>query len=130
VIAAISLFDDRIRREVADDLKLIPTIQISLSHKHIGVRYAACTCLRALSRAVFVIRTNIMDTGIGMELFAIFKKESEDPRITYAALNVICNLVNAFSPLRPVRLTFLWKKCLSESLSLLRGCWPKGSFRD
>jgi hypothetical protein len=69
-----------------------------------------------------------MDSGIGMELFAIFKKESEDPRITYAALNAICNLVNEFSPLRPVRLTFLPNKCLSESL--LRDYWPKGSFHD
>ncbi|OJA13588.1 hypothetical protein AZE42_02727 [Rhizopogon vesiculosus] len=101
VITAISLFDNNIRREVADDLQLIPTVQVSLSHKHVGVRHAACTCLRAFSRAVAAIRTNIIDTGIGMELFAIFKKEGEDPRVTYAALNVICNLVNEFSPLRP-----------------------------
>jgi hypothetical protein len=127
VIAAISLFDDNIRRKVADYFQLIPTIQIALSHKHIGVRCAACMCLRALSRAVFIIRTNIMDTGIGMELFAIFKKEGENPRVTFAALNVICNLVNDFSPLRPVRLTFLPKKCLS--MLSLRGYWMKGSFR-
>jgi hypothetical protein len=44
-----------------------------------------------------------------MELFAIFKKEGEDPRVTFAALNAICNLVNDFSPLRLVRLTFLSK---------------------
>jgi hypothetical protein len=101
VIAAISLFDNNIRREVADDLHLVPTIQVSLSHKNIGIRHAACTCLRALSRAVSIIRTNIVDSKIGMELFAIFKKEDEDPRVTYAALNTICNLVNNFSPLRP-----------------------------
>ncbi|KAG1827372.1 armadillo-type protein [Suillus subaureus] len=101
VIAAISLFDNNIRREVADDLHLVPTIQVSLSHKNIGIRHAACTCLRALSRAVSIIRTNIVDSKIGMELFAIFKKEDEDPRVTYAALNTICNLVNDFSPLRP-----------------------------
>ncbi|KAG2368491.1 armadillo-type protein [Suillus spraguei] len=101
VIAAISLFDDNIRREVTDDLHLIPTIQVSLSHKNIGIRHAACTCLRALSRAVSIIRTNIVDSKIGMELFAIFKKEDEDPRVTYAALNTICNLVIDFSPLRP-----------------------------
>lgn len=101
VIAAISLFDNNIRREVADDLHLVPTIQVSLSHKNIGVRHAACTCLRALSRAVSIIRTNIVDSKIGMELFEIFKKEDEDPRVTYAALNTICNLVNDFSPLRP-----------------------------
>lgn len=101
VIAAISLFDNNIRREVADDLHLVPTIQVSLSHKNIGVRHAACTCLRALSRAVSIIRTNIVDSKIGMELFAIFKKEDEDSRVTFAALNTICNLVNDFSPLRP-----------------------------
>ncbi|KAG1731944.1 ARM repeat-containing protein [Suillus lakei] len=101
VIAAISLFDNNIRREVADDLQLVPTIQVSLSHKNIGIRHAACTCLRALSRAVSIIRTNIVDSKIGMELFEIFKKADEDPRVTYAALNTICNLVNDFSPLRP-----------------------------
>jgi hypothetical protein len=111
VIAAISLFDNNIRREVADDLHLVPTLQVSLSHKNIGVRHAACTCLRALSRAVSIIRTNIVDSKIGMELFEIFKKEDEDPRVTYAALNTICNLVNDFSPLRPVRFTLPLKTC-------------------
>lgn len=109
MVAAVSLFDHDIRREIADGLRFIPAIQVSLSHKHIGVRHAACTCVRALSRGVPVIRTNITDTGIGMELFAIFKKEGEDPRVTFAALNAICNLVNDFSPLRLVRLTFLSK---------------------
>ncbi|KAG0707819.1 ARM repeat-containing protein [Suillus ampliporus] len=101
VIAAISLFDNNIRREVADDLQLVPTIQVSLSHKNVGIRHAACTCLRAISRAVAMIRTNITDSDIGMKLFAIFQKEDEDPRVTYAALNAICNLVIDFSPLRP-----------------------------
>lgn len=117
VIAAISLFDNNIRREVADDLHIVPTIQVSLSHKNIGIRHAACTCLRALSRAVSIIRTNIVDSKIGMELFAIFKKEDEDPRVTYAALNTICNLVNDFSPLRPVRPTFLSETCFRAILS-------------
>ncbi|KAG1756841.1 ARM repeat-containing protein [Suillus paluster] len=101
VIAAISLFDNNIRREVADDLQLVPTIQASLSHKNVGIRHAACTCLRALSRAVSIMRTNIMDSAVGMEIFAIFMKEDEDPRVTYAALNAICNLVINCSPLKP-----------------------------
>lgn len=37
-----------------------------------------------------------------MSVFGIFKKEGEDRRVTYAALSAMCNLVNEFSPLRPV----------------------------
>ncbi|EGN95883.1 hypothetical protein SERLA73DRAFT_162574 [Serpula lacrymans var. lacrymans S7.3] len=101
VIAALSLFDNDIRREIADTLQLIPVIHISLSNRHVGVRYAACQCVRALSRAVAILRTNIMDSGLGSSLFQIFKKEEEDPRVTAAALAAITNMINDFSPLQP-----------------------------
>jgi hypothetical protein len=101
-IAALSLFDNATRREFTDDGQLVTAIGVSLSHHHIGVRYAACQCVRALSRAVAVIRTNLVDSGIGITVFNIFKKPGEDRRVTYAALSAVCNLVNEFSPLRPV----------------------------
>jgi hypothetical protein len=98
-VASLSLFDNETRRKFTE---LIPVINVSLTHRHVGVRYAACQCVRALSRAVAVIRTNIMDSGLGMTVFHIFKKPEEDRNVTYASLSAICNLVNEFSPLRPV----------------------------
>jgi hypothetical protein len=101
-IAALSLFDNETRREFTDNAQLVAAIGVSLNHQHVGVRYAGCQCVRALSRAVSVIRTNVVDTGIGKTVFQILKKSDEDRRVTHAALLAICNLVNEFSPLRPV----------------------------
>lgn len=56
-----------------------------------------------LSRAVAVIRTNVIDSGLGLAVFGIFKKEGEDRHVTNAALAAVCNIVTDFSPLRPVR---------------------------
>lgn len=105
-IAAIALFENDIRCEITDNLHLIPYIQASLSHRHVGVRYAACQCVRALSRAVAVVRTNIVDTGLGMSVFQMLVNGigKEDRRVMLAVSYVICNLVNDFSPLRQVLL--------------------------
>ncbi|KAF8209205.1 ARM repeat-containing protein [Mycena galopus ATCC 62051] len=104
-VAAIALFDNTIRRSVTDDLRLLAPIHAALAHRHVGVRYAACQCVRALSRAVAVLRTNIVDSGLGMAVFQIFKKDvDEDRRVTAAALAAVCNIVNEFSPLRPIYL--------------------------
>jgi hypothetical protein len=51
---------------------------------------------------VSVIRTKIVDNGLGMTVFQIFKKEDEDRHVTNAALTAVCNIVNDFSPLRAV----------------------------
>lgn len=103
-IAAISLFDKVIKREVADTYNLMPIIQACLTQKNVGVRCSACHCLRSLSRDTAVIRTNITDSGAGMALYRVFKKEDEDVRVTAASLATVCNLVNDFSPLRSVML--------------------------
>ncbi|KAI6124717.1 ARM repeat-containing protein [Pisolithus croceorrhizus] len=103
-IAAISLFDKVIKREVADTYDLMPIIQACLTQKNVGVRCSACHCLRSLSRDTAVIRTNITDSGAGMALYQVFKKEDEDVRVTAASLATVCNLVNDFSPLRSVML--------------------------
>ncbi|KAI0780550.1 ARM repeat-containing protein [Trametes elegans] len=99
-VAAIALFDTDIRTAVTDDLRLIPAIQASLSNRYIGVRYAACQCARALSRAVSALRTNIVDTGLGLAVFQLFMKPDEDRQVMHAASAVICNIVTNFSPLR------------------------------
>ncbi|KAI5985393.1 armadillo-type protein [Pisolithus albus] len=77
-IAAISLFDKVIKREVADTYDLMPIIQACLTQKNVGVRCSACHCLCSLSRDTAVIRTNITDSGAGMALYQMFKKEDED----------------------------------------------------
>ncbi|CDO73638.1 hypothetical protein BN946_scf185014.g108 [Trametes cinnabarina] len=99
-VAAIALFDTDIRTAVTDDLRLIPAIQFSLTNRYVGVRYAACQCARALSRAVSALRTNIVDTGLGLAVFQLFMKQDEDRRVMHAASAVICNVVTNFSPLR------------------------------
>ncbi|KAJ7231249.1 armadillo-type protein [Mycena rebaudengoi] len=121
-IAALSLFDNTIRRAVTDTHCLLPAIQMSLSHRHVGIRYAACQCVRALSRAVAVLRTNIVDSGLGMSVFTILKKADEDRRVTGAALAAVCNIVNEFSPLRPIYLDM----GLMPRLVQLLGCGDAG----
>lgn len=101
-IAALALGINEIRREVTDNKHLTDVIRASLSHSHVGVRYAACQCVRALSRLVSVVRTSLLDSGLGMAVYKVFLKEGEDRRVTFAASSVICNLVNDFSPLRNV----------------------------
>ncbi|EKM55266.1 uncharacterized protein PHACADRAFT_255760 [Phanerochaete carnosa HHB-10118-sp] len=104
-IAAIALFEDDIRSEVTDTLRMIPHIQISLAHHHPAVRYAACQCVRSLSRAVSVLRTSIVDSGLGLSVYQVFCKEDEDPRVRHAASSVICNLVTDFSPMKETLLS-------------------------
>lgn len=101
-IASIALFDKVIKRDLADNIQLIPLVRTCLTHKCVGVRVAACQCIRALSRDAAIIRTNLTDSGAALALYQVFKKEDEDLRVTSAALAVVCNLVNDFSPLRPV----------------------------
>ena len=81
----------------------MPLINAALSHKHVGVRYAACQSVRALSRSVAAVRTSIIDSDLGMSLYEmIFMKPDEDRRVTYASMLAVCNLVTESSPLREV----------------------------
>ncbi|KAJ7841193.1 ARM repeat-containing protein [Mycena olivaceomarginata] len=130
-VAAIALFDNTIRRSVTDELRLLAPIHAALAHRAVGVRYAGCQCVRALSRAVAVLRTNIVDSGLGMAVFAIFKKDGEakegegeggeDRRVTAAALAAVCNIVNEFSPLRPI---YLAQGLMPRLVKLLSGGDP------
>ncbi|KAF8634530.1 hypothetical protein AX15_000830 [Amanita polypyramis BW_CC] len=120
LMAALSLLSPDIRRSVADELNLLPFAKSSLRHKHYGVRYAACQCIRALSRSVQALRTNLVDSGVGMAVLKIVMqglvvngavkvaREGEiesDRRVLSVALSIVCNCVNDFSPLRNVYLT-------------------------
>ncbi|KAF8881879.1 hypothetical protein BD779DRAFT_1675220 [Infundibulicybe gibba] len=120
-VAAISLCDNDVRGSVAGDLRLLPVIHSSLSHRHAGIRYAACQCIRALSRGVAVLRTSFIDAGVGLTVFKIFKKEDEDRRVMLASLLAVCNLVNDFSPLRSV---FLEQGLTARLIQMLQSGEP------
>ena len=49
-----------------------------------------------------MLRTNIIDSGLGMKVFEIFKKEGEERNCVGASLATMCNIVVDASPLRPV----------------------------
>ncbi|KAF9530698.1 armadillo-type protein [Crepidotus variabilis] len=161
-LASLALRSDDIRRRVTDELRLLPFISRALRvKKHIGTRYAACQCVRALSRAVLVLRTGIVDSGLGMDVLRIVlgkdlneksgsalkgrdgkQRESnitektddamdvvdstvdpkiiplnEDRRVLSAALSAVCNIVNDFSPLRPI---YLEEKLMPRLVYILR----------
>ncbi|KDQ61261.1 hypothetical protein JAAARDRAFT_125390 [Jaapia argillacea MUCL 33604] len=118
-LSTISLPSPQIRRSLVDVHDIFPpssstlssttsTSSLSASHSSVqrarttGVRYAACQVVRALSRDVAVLRTSLVDSGLGMRVFEIFRGEEEDRRVVSAALMCVCNLVNDFSPLRSV----------------------------
>lgn len=92
-----------IRNEIAGVLNLLPLISVCLEHPKVaGVRYAACQCVRALGRSVRVLRTSLLDSGVGITLCQIVEKQDEDRRVMNIALAGLCNLLTDFSPLRQV----------------------------
>ncbi|KAH8117384.1 armadillo-type protein [Phellopilus nigrolimitatus] len=99
-IGALCLLESDIRNEVAGVLGLLPLIAVCLDHPYAGVRYGACLCVRALARSIRVLRTNLLDSGVGMTMCTIVEKKDEDRRVTNIALAGLCNLLNDFSPLR------------------------------
>ncbi|CAK5284745.1 unnamed protein product [Mycena citricolor] len=103
-LAALALFENNIRLALTSSSpSLLPTVLAALTHPRVGVRYAGCQCVRALSRGLAVLRTNIVDSGLGMGVFAVLMRQ-EDKRVIGAALAAVCNIVNGFSPLRPIYL--------------------------
>lgn len=108
-LAALCLFDNNHRRTLTDPntLNLTSCLLLSLVHPYAGVRFAACQCVRVIGRAVSALRTNIVDSGLGMGVFAVFKREGEERDVCGAALAAVCNIVNEFSPLRSVSLFLL-----------------------
>jgi hypothetical protein len=100
-IASLAMLRDDVRRELIDP-GIAPLLKSSMENSHAAVRYAACQCARALTRSIHVLRTSVIDSGIGASLFEIVKSSKEDHRIRVIALAGLCNLLNNFSPFREV----------------------------
>jgi hypothetical protein len=101
----------------------------SLQHASYGVRAAACQLARALSRTVAILRTDLVDAGVGDEVLRTLRREVlhqdmpvRDPTtgrlhfsdmaeeeeldqhglVEVAALATMCNLLTDYSPIRAV----------------------------
>lgn len=98
----------------------LPHLHRALSHPSYGVRAAACQLTRALSRTVAILRTSLVDSGVGEQVVEVLKREVEAHRseggevdekelgerawtVEVAATATICNLIADFSPLKAVR---------------------------
>jgi hypothetical protein len=84
------------------DAHLLPPILQSLSHPLVGVRAAACHCLRGLSRSVNVLRTDLVDQGAEEKLVWLLREE-ENEVVKVTASAAVANLLLEFSPMRNVR---------------------------
>jgi len=104
----------------------LPHLHKALSHPSYGVRAASCQLTRALSRTISVLRTSLMDSGVGAEVIETLRREvelhtrrenglgstdaEEDDlgerayTVEVAATATLCNLITDFSPLRTVNL--------------------------
>jgi len=101
--SALTLHGDGIRRDLGSQ-PFFSCVHVCMSHPHPAVRHAACQCARVFCRSISVLRTSVVDSGIGLTLFELVQNPEEDTRIKVAALIAICNLVNDYSPVRVVLL--------------------------
>ncbi|TXT11159.1 hypothetical protein VHUM_01910 [Vanrija humicola] len=130
-LSALAFNHEPTRSLIADaSPPVLPLVCAALSHPSYGVRAAACCLARALSRTVAIVRTSIVDSGVGEEVVATLRREvarrgtvpvdgpidadgdqSMDVAleeelgdrtwtVEVAATATICNLVTNFSPLK------------------------------
>jgi hypothetical protein len=103
-IAAISIQEEDLRRAVVE-AGLLPAIVGSLRDPSVGVRAAACQCVRALSRSVNILRTSLVDVGAALPLFELLR-EDEEELVKVTATAAVSNLLLEFSPMKTVRFLF------------------------
>ncbi|KAF2097649.1 ARM repeat-containing protein [Rhizodiscina lignyota] len=64
----------------------------------IVVIVAACNLARALSRSVNILRTSLIDGGLAKPIYLLLKHPNMS--VKHGAVNVLCNLLLSFSPMR------------------------------
>lgn len=124
-LAALAFQYEPTRSLIADaSPPVLPLVCSALSHPSYGVRAAACQLARALSRTIAILKTSLVDSGVGEEVVETLRREvarradegGELPAefdvtaeeelgdrawtVEVAATATICNLVTDFSPLR------------------------------
>lgn len=100
-LAALCATSEPNRRAVLD-AQLLPPILDSFTHPFVGVRAAACHCIRALSRSVSVLRTDMVESEAQVLLVWLLR-EDENEVVKVTATAAVANLLLEFSPLRTVR---------------------------
>ncbi|KAL0578786.1 hypothetical protein V5O48_003198 [Marasmius crinis-equi] len=80
--------------------QVLPLLRLTLLSPHTGIRYASAELMRALTRSVAVLRTSVMDSGLGILVLERVMSRQEDRRVIGSALKAVCNCVCEFSPLR------------------------------
>mmetsp|Transcript_53933 Transcript_53933/g.89750 ORF Transcript_53933/g.89750 Transcript_53933/m.89750 type:complete len:639 (+) Transcript_53933:58-1974(+) len=98
-LAALCESREESRRQVID-VKVLPAVVTALEHSDAGIRAAACSCARSLSRSVKVLRTSLVDAGIALPLCKLLEDSSTAVQIATAA--TVCNIVLDFSPMKKI----------------------------
>ncbi|GAA5918570.1 hypothetical protein JCM6882_002340 [Rhodosporidiobolus microsporus] len=99
-IASLAALFESHRRHVLD-ASLLPPILSALSHPTVGVRAAGCHCVRALSRSVNILRTDLVEARAEESLVRLLREE-ENEVVKVTASAAVANLLLEFSPMRTV----------------------------
>ncbi|WVF70073.1 hypothetical protein IAT40_004860 [Kwoniella sp. CBS 6097] len=123
-LASLAMQYEPTRALIADyNPSIFPHLLSALSSPSYGVRAAACQLSRALSRAISVLRTSLVDSGVGEEIIKLLQTEtdrrnmegdsgiaeredddvgSQTWTVEVACTAVICNMIADFSPLKAI----------------------------
>ncbi|BGP05506.1 Armadillo repeat-containing protein 8 [Rhodotorula toruloides] len=99
-IASMTAISEEQRRLMLQAHLLAPVLS-SLSHPFSTVRAAGCHCIRALSRSVNVLRTDLVESHAEGPLVALLR-EDENEVVKVTAMAAFANLLLDFSPMRSV----------------------------
>lgn len=94
-------------------------IVAALGHTSVGVRVAACTCIKSISRSVKNLRTTLTDERLVFPLFKLL--DDPHPAVQVAALSAVSNVVLDFTPHKSV---FFQCGGVSQLIQLARSMDP------
>jgi hypothetical protein len=93
--------DSETNRRLLLDAKLLPHILESLLYPVVSIRASACQVVRALSRSVNVLRTDLVEAHAEGSLIQLLRV-GEDVKVQTTATAVFANLLLEFSPMRKI----------------------------